>query len=145
MTHTERTIFETEYWRVELNTNDQTYLGRSFVTAKRDVGSMSELTQAEWLDFSLVVKQFELVCKKAFGATMFNWTCLMNLAYQNNPPNPQVHWHVRPRYVQPVTFAGETFIDERFGHHYLQKTERVVSDEMAKEIIVEMQKVMHDR
>ncbi len=127
-------ILETTYWKVELNNYDQTNLGRSYVTAKRDVGSMSDLSQEEWLDFGEVVKKLESACTRAFGATMFNWTCLMNLAYQNDPPNPHVHWHFRPRYKSSVSFASETFEDHAFGKHYERGTERKVSDEMATNI-----------
>lgn len=129
-------IFETNFWKVILNTDDQTYLGRSFVSAKRrETGSMSDLTTEEWLDFGSVVKKLEAACTKAFGATMFNWTCLMNLAYQNDPPDPHVHWHFRPRYKQAVQFAGETFEDAAFGSHYQRGTERKVSDGVAGRIV----------
>lgn len=135
-------ILETEYWIVELNNYDQTCLGRSYVSAKREVGSMSDLTQEEWLDFSSVVKKLEASCKNVFGATMFNWTCLMNLAYQNDPPNPHVHWHFRPRYKNPVSFAGETFEDVAFGKHYERGTERKVTDEIASKIVETIQKYL---
>lgn len=128
-------ILETDYWKVELNTNDQTNLGRSYVSAKRDVGSMSGLTNEEWIDFGAVVKKLESACSKAFGATMFNWTCLMNLAYKNDPPDPHVHWHFRPRYKDAVSFAGETYEDDAFGKHYERGTERKVSDEVALQIV----------
>lgn len=135
-------ILETEHWKVELNTYDQTYLGRSFVSAKRDVGTMSDLTNEEWLDFAAVVKKLEAACKSSFGATMFNWTCLMNLAYQNDPPDPHVHWHFRPRYKAAVKFASETFEDIDFGQHYARGTERRVGDEQAREIVAAIQKYL---
>ena len=133
-------ILETKYWKVELNTSDQTNLGRAYITAKRNVDAMSDLTNEEWIDFGAVVKKLEAACKKAFGATMFNWTCLMNNAYQNDPPNPHVHWHFRPRYNHPVEFAGEIFTDDAFGHHYERGTERKVNDGVAKKIVEEIQK-----
>lgn len=65
---------------------------------------------------------------------MFNWSCLMNFAYRNDPPDPQVHWHFRPRYKHPVDFAGEKFEDRAFGSHYERGTKRKVSDIVAKKI-----------
>lgn len=127
-------IFETKHWEVHLSP-DQYYLGRCVVVASRDVGSMSDLNKEEWLDFAFLVKKFEMASKKAFGATMYNWTCLMNNAYQNNPPNPHVHWHVRPRYAKPVNFAGFDFDDKEFGHHYARDTERIVPDEVFSKIV----------
>src|SRR3989344_516260 len=110
-------IFETKYWEVYLS-SDQYYLGRCVIVAKRDVGEMSLLTDEEWLDFANLVRNIESGFKKALGATMFNWTCLMNGAYQEKDPHPQVHWHLRPRYAKPVEFAGQKFEDKEFGHHY---------------------------
>lgn len=127
-------IFETKHWEVYLNP-DQYYLGRAVVVSKRDVDSMSGLNDDEWLDFAKLVKKFELALKKAFGATMFNWSCLMNNAYKNNPPDPHVHWHVRPRYKKPVKFEGLKFEDKEFGHHYARHTNRVLPDEVFNKIV----------
>lgn len=128
-------ISETKYWEVYLNP-DQYYLGRSVIVAKRDVGEMSLLTDEEWLDFARLVKRIEEGFKKAFGATMFNWTCLMNDAYKSPRPHPEVHWHLRPRYAKPVKFAGIKFEDNEFGHHYARSTESPVSAEVEREIIM---------
>lgn len=127
-------ILETKYWEVYLNP-DQYYLGRCVVAAKRDVGAMSDLTEKEWLDFSKLVKKMESGFKTAFGATMFNWTCLMNDAYKAEDPHPEVHWHFRPRYAKPVKFAGTKFEDKEFGHHYERKTEFPISAVIEKQII----------
>lgn len=79
-------IFETKHWEVYLNP-DQYYLGRCVLSAIRNVGTLSDLTKDEWLDFAKLVKKIESSFKKAFGATMFNWTCLMNNAFQEKTPN----------------------------------------------------------
>ncbi|OGM19598.1 hypothetical protein A2685_01280 [Candidatus Woesebacteria bacterium RIFCSPHIGHO2_01_FULL_37_10] len=127
-------IFETKHWEVYLNP-DQYCLGRSVVVAKRDVGSMSDLKEEEWIDFAKLVKRFESGFKEAFGATMFNWTCLMNNAYQSLPPNPHVHWHFRPRYAKSVKFEGIKFDDKEFGHHYAKGTDFEVPEKVFLKII----------
>ncbi|MBI2103485.1 HIT family protein [Candidatus Woesebacteria bacterium] len=127
-------IFETKYWEIYLNP-DQYYLGRCVVATKRDVGEMSLLTDEEWLDFADLVRKIESGFKKAFGATMFNWTCLMNNAYQKENPHPRVHWHLRPRYKNTAEFAGIKFEDKEFGHHYARSTESPVSEEIFNKII----------
>ena len=138
MTEAELTIFETDHWKVVLNVEDQTYLGRSVVVCKRAAASLSDLTEEEWSDFHQAVKIFELSAKRGLGVTMFNWTCMMNAAYQQAPPDAHVHWHVRPRYNHPVDFGGEHWIDENFGHHYERKTNREISDQVAKDIMAEL-------
>ncbi len=94
------------------------------------------------IDFLALVRKLETLCRKTFGATMFNWTCLMNNAYQNSPPEPQVHWHFRPRYDAPVKVAGKTFEDPNFGYHYLRGSEndRIESPEILQTILAELRK-----
>ena len=136
-------VFETEYWRIGL-AEEQTYLGYCVVALKRQDGKrgdLVDLTQEEFLDFFTVVKKFEAALRGAFGATMFNWSCLMNNAYQLPDPKPHVHWHVKPRYSHSVEFEGEVFEDARFGHHYtlLEDLNRIVSDDMQEKIIAKIQ------
>lgn len=127
-------ITETKNWEVYLNP-DQYYLGRCVIAAKRDIGAISELTNDEWLDFSKLVKKMESGFKSTFGATMFNWSCLMNDAYKQEQPHPEVHWHFRPRYKNPVEFLGMIFEDKEFGHHYARHTESRVSPEIENQVI----------
>lgn len=136
-------IFETTYWRVFLMPN-QAHLGYCSVSLKRrDCGDLVNITTEEILDFFQLAKKLENALRKAFNATMFNWSCLMNLAYQNSPPTPHVHWHFRPRYNHGVTFAGLEFLDPSFGQHYdWPPIERDVDDRVRKEIIDEIKKSM---
>lgn len=131
-------IFSTSYWDVRLNPN-QKYLGRCAVVLKRPCASLSEVTQEEMRDFLQVIKNLETLLKETFGATMFNWACSMNHAYQVNPPNPQVHWHMIPRYIRPVEFKGKIFRDERFGYRSVEEIE-AVSDDMFEAIVNTLQK-----
>lgn len=129
----EEPIIETMHWRVGL-ADDQTYLGRAFVTLKTHVGSLSVLSTEQWQELHGVIRRYETACREAFGARLFNWGCLMNNTFKTAEPAPHVHWHVRPRYDRPVTVAGEAFQDEAFGHHYEWRTERRVAPEVMAEI-----------
>lgn len=134
-------ILETDYWIVLL-ADDQSYLGRCYVTLKRHCGDLADLDKEEWNDLFQLINKLESSLKKAFNATLFNWTCLMNMAYQNNPPNPHIHWHFRPRYSHSIKFEGLTFTDPEFGHHYAREHERSqkVSNEIQQNIIEEIRK-----
>lgn len=114
---TNKPIFETDKWTISLAPN-QANLGRCYVTLKEHKGDMAELTNEEWLEFAAIVKRLENAVRGAFGADLFNWSCLMNLAFQEAEPLPHVHWHVRPRYSHPIIFEGEEFTDPQFGYHY---------------------------
>jgi len=126
-------LFETDKWMITL-AEDQGYLGRCYVTLKEHKSDMSELTNEEWLEFADSVKKLEAGVRHAFGATIFNWGCLMNNAFQVTPSLPHVHWHVRPRYDKNVTFKGEEFTDPLFGHHYDRGQSKIVSSAMIKSI-----------
>ena len=131
-------VFETDHWKVIL-ADDQAYLGRCYVTLKRHCETVLDLTSPEWSDLQSVMKKLEATLKAAFNATMFNWTCLMNLAYQNTPPNPHVHWHFKPRYQSPVTIDQELFTDDEIGHHYSVQRHHVVDGSLYQVIRAKIQ------
>lgn len=110
-------LLSTDHWVVNL-APDQGYLGRSYITLRTHKGSLSELSTTEWEEYASIVKQLEQACTKAFGATPFNWTCLMNNAYQIESSQPHVHWHFRPRYKHSVVVNGQSFNDPDYGFHY---------------------------
>jgi diadenosine tetraphosphate (Ap4A) HIT family hydrolase len=85
---------------------------------KRHAGALSDLTEDEWNDFLNVVKYVEEAVRAAFNATMLNWSCYMNHAYREEPPNPHVHWWAVPRYAQTVSFGERMFEDPQFGNPY---------------------------
>lgn len=126
-------IYETKYWDVELN-KDQAYLGRCFISLKRECMNLAGLKKEEILDFLDVVKKLENAIRKTFGATMFNWACLMNDAYKSKNPKPQVHWHCRPRYKNPVEFSEIIFEDKEFAHHYDNHRHFEVSEKILNKI-----------
>lgn len=132
------TIFETKYWLVKLG-SDQTYLGRATIVFKGDKGELSDLSEEEMLDFLSVVKKYEFSLKKMFGATMFNWTCLMNNSFKEKPYSPLVHWHARPRYDHEVLLSDVLFIDPNFAHHYNREANKEVSEELQKIIVTKIQ------
>lgn len=131
-------IYETNYWIVKLTDNQNT-IGRCVIDVKSNCGEISKLSKEEWGDFrENVVIKLENVMKKAFGATMFNWSCLMNNAFKKKNPEPHVHFHFRPRYKNPVNFKGKIFSDKDFAHHYDRTDTLEVSDDMFKAIIEEI-------
>ncbi len=126
-------LFETKHWRAFL-VSDQCYLGRVIVELQTHKGSLTELTDEELTNFGELVKKYESAVKKSFGADVFNWMCFMNNAYQEENPNPHVHWHVRPRYKNVVVFQGQEFTDPDFGKNYNRDREFIVPDELFQKI-----------
>lgn len=62
-------------------------------------------------------KELERVCKKVFGAAMFNFACLMNNAYKDNGI-PHVHYHFVHRYKDPLLLFRKEYVDRHFGYNF---------------------------
>lgn len=110
----------TQYWKVVM-VDDQMYLGRLVIKTLERRESLPDLTEAEQKDFFKLTKKLETFFKEEIGATMFNYSCLMNNAYRDGEA-PHVHFHFRPRYKESVTILGNTFSDPNFGEHYISPT-----------------------
>lgn len=119
----QRLLIEGVYWRASLR-QDQSLLGTYFITSKRHVGSLGELTSSEWQEYGQINSQLEHAVKSAFGANVINTACLMNHAFQQKTPEPHVHWHSKPRYAATVQYEGYTFTDPCFGHYLDGRHER---------------------
>jgi len=104
-----------KYWNIFLAPS-QRYLGTCVIAIKRHCANLSELEDFEWMEFSKIVPEMEIVIKKLFNPTLFNWSCFKNAAYRSDNPDPEVHWHLIPRYDSEVEFHGIKFEDPDFGY-----------------------------
>lgn len=127
-------ILETKHWKVYLADN-QAYLGRAIVNLKEHKSKLSDLSSEEWADYIEIVKRLEPAYKNAFSAEPLNWGCFMNNAFQNNPPNPHVHWHIFPRYKDTQIINGEEFTDKLYGFFYDDALNRKLSADTYKTIV----------
>jgi diadenosine tetraphosphate (Ap4A) HIT family hydrolase len=110
-----RLIAEKSYWNIHLAPS-QRYLGTCVVVIKRHCNNLSELQSEEWTEFSAIVQEMENVLNQLFKPTLFNWSCFKNAAFRVENPNPQVHWHLIPRYKDLTVFEGIKFEDLDFGY-----------------------------
>ncbi|MBI4181736.1 MAG: HIT family protein [Candidatus Aenigmarchaeota archaeon] len=127
-------IMETVFWKAFLATN-QSYPGTCIIPLKRHAGNLADLGKAEWEDFSGVVQRLEGAIRESLGATLFNWSCLMNDAYKRPQPAPHVHWQVRPRYREAVVVGGHSFNDAEFAHHYDHKKTTEIAPRVRAQIV----------
>ena len=133
-------LFESEFYYVFLNEDDQYYLGRSVAVLKREARTLSDVLSDEWIDLGNIVKKYEIALRKTFQATNFNWSCTMNTAYSYVEPQPQVYWHVRPRYKNSFVFNERLVRDNLFGAHYQVKRRVRLNNEFLGLITKEIQK-----
>lgn len=130
-------LLETPLWRVVLAPN-QALLGRCVVQLKRHEGELAHQTEAETREWLELVRRLEPALRKAFGATMFNWSCYMNHSYRVKPYEPHIHWWVVPRYEAAVAFAGLRFTDPTFGEPYEHGRYITVSDELRATVVARL-------
>ena len=124
-------IYETEHWMIFLAPS-QRFLGTGVVVLKRQCHKLSDLESDEWAEFTEIVEKLEITLTKTFNPTLFNWSCFMNKAYRDDPPNPEIHWHFIPRYAHEVEFEGITFEDPDFGYIPQPIEKKIPKDIMAK-------------
>lgn len=77
-------------------------MGSVIIMAKGlEVVSLGSLINEVWSEFRVVCRDVELWLSITSGAEKFNYLGLMMV-------EPEVHFHITPRYSQPVRFARVT-------------------------------------
>lgn len=108
-------LYKGKYWSVIFGDWSQEFPGYTIISIDKE--SLSELTSEEWEELGIIECELERICKKLFGATMFNFACLMNNAYRDNE-TPRVHYHFVPRYKEKLKLFGKTYKDRHFGYNF---------------------------
>lgn len=108
-------LYKSKYWEVVFVSWCQEFVGDCIISCNKE--SLSELTNDEWLELGKLEKELERVTKKLFGATMFNFACLMNNAYRDNE-KPHVHFHFVPRYNNELKIFNKVYKDRHFGYNF---------------------------
>jgi len=107
-----------QYWTLRLEEH-QRYLGQSLVWLKREgeMQRLSSLTEAERNElWSIVLPEYEKAMAGLWQPDHMNYTWLGNLFHLHKGHG---HLHLIPRYKTPRTFAGEEFLDTRWGNDYV--------------------------
>lgn len=136
-------VCERASWSVYL-ADEQDYIGRCILVSKRHCGSLADLTEAEWAELRNLICKIEACYKAVLGATVCNWSCLMNHFYQAPAPNPHLHIHVRPRYKKPVVLNGNTYVDDEFGHHYARHKSGAIPREDREALYIRLKEWLGD-
>lgn len=98
------TLKEFDHW-VVLFREKQVTIGSVIIMSKHlDQTSLGALSADAWAEFGAVTQFTESLITHTFGAEKFNYLALMMY-------DPEVHFHVIPRYSKPVEFEGHAFID----------------------------------
>jgi len=92
-----------QYWSVLLRPAQAT-LGALVLAAHEPVNAFPELSVASFTELHEVTRHIELALSRAFQYDKINYLMLMMV-------DPDVHFHVLPRYAHSKSFAGVEFID----------------------------------
>lgn len=96
-------IYKHQHWSVLLRPVQLT-LGSMVLVAHEPVHAFSKLSQASFTELHKVTKQIESSLAHAFNYDKLNYLMLMMV-------DPDVHFHVIPRYAGPKHFNGIEFVD----------------------------------
>ncbi len=92
-----------QHWSILLRPVQLT-LGSMVLVAHEPVYAFSELSQASFTELHKITVQIESTLARAFNYDKLNYLMLMMV-------DPDVHFHVIPRYAGPKQFKGVEFVD----------------------------------
>ncbi|MDQ3186516.1 MAG: HIT family protein [Pseudomonadota bacterium] len=96
-------IHQYQYWSVMLRPVQLT-LGSLVLAAHESAHEFSKLSQASFTELHKITVQLEPALAKAFNYDKLNYLMLMMV-------DPDVHFHIIPRYAKARYFNGQEFSD----------------------------------
>lgn len=105
-------LYRGKYWVIIFVDWCQEFPGQCIISSNKE--SLSDLSNDEWVELGMLEKELEMVCRKVFNSTMFNFACLMNNAYRDNE-KPHVHFQFIPRYNGERVILNKKYRDKHFG------------------------------
>lgn len=94
---------EFEHWVVLLRPQQAT-LGALVLVCKNDAETFSKISAAAFSEMKEITAVIEEGLKECFSYDKINYLMLMMV-------DPDVHFHVLPRYAEARTFSGRQFLD----------------------------------
>lgn len=98
-----RGIKEFKYWIVCISKKQAT-LGDVIILLKRKISNVGNMFPEEGAEFTKVIKWYEDICIKKFGAVKFNYVIMMM-------KDSFVHYHAFPRYDKNINMFGMEWND----------------------------------
>lgn len=118
-----------KYWSIIFREGTTT-LGNCIIICNRECPTFSDLKPEEMSEFPEMCKWYETKIKNLYGAVKFNYLAMMM-------KEEFVHFHIIPRYNQPVEKYGITWVDEDWPKgSKMGKVE--VSEEILKKVLADL-------
>jgi|APSaa5957512535_1039671.scaffolds.fasta_scaffold26174_5 diadenosine tetraphosphate (Ap4A) HIT family hydrolase len=95
---------EYENWYI-LFRYEQVTLGSLILITKNNEYNLSEVSKEGFEEYPIIINHIETVLKEVFGYEKINYIMLMMI-------DPEVHYHVIPRYSKDILFEKNLFEDK---------------------------------
>jgi diadenosine tetraphosphate (Ap4A) HIT family hydrolase len=119
------------HWCLTLRRHQVT-LGALVLMAKSEATAFSDLDQAAFTELAGITASIEHGLKTAFGYDKINYLMLMMV-------DPNVHFHVFPRYAEPRQFGGLAFEDAGWPKAPDLASGPTLDDALAQQLIAHLE------
>lgn len=126
-------IKEFQQWVVLLRPKQVT-LGSLLLICREEATAFSQISPEAFEELSGIIQEMESSLSRAFAYNKINYLMLMMV-------DPEVHFHVIPRYDAPRTFFEQQFIDQGWPGPPDLKYPNETSSELNKEILAHVKSV----
>ena len=126
-------VKEFHHWVVVVRPQQVT-LGSLVLICREDATAFSQISPEAFGELPNVLHEMEASVARAFAYNKLNYLMLMMV-------DPEVHFHVIPRYDAPRTFFQQQFLDQGWPGPPILKNPNDVSPEVANEILTHLQKL----
>ena len=129
----ETCVKEFQQWVVLLRPQQVT-LGSLILICREDATAFSQITLDAFKELPRIIRELEASVSCAFAYKKINYLMLMMV-------DPEVHFHVIPRYDAPRTFHQQQFLDHGWPGPPDLKNPNTISHEVSQVILRHLQKV----
>jgi diadenosine tetraphosphate (Ap4A) HIT family hydrolase len=126
-------VKEFHQWVVLLRPQQVT-LGSLVLICREEATAFSQISPEAFGELPHVLREMEGGVSRAFAYNKINYLMLMMV-------DPEVHFHVIPRYDAPRTFCHQQFLDQGWPGPPVLKNPNNVSLEVTNEILAHLQKL----
>ena len=124
-------VKEFEQWVVLLRPQQVT-LGALVLICREDATAFSQISPEAFEELPRIIREMEMSVSRAFTYTKINYLMLMMV-------DPEVHFHVIPRYETSRTFCHQQFLDHGWPGPPDLKNPNTISQEVNQEILTHLQ------
>lgn len=123
---------EFSHWVVLLRPQQVT-LGSMVLICREKATAFSQISTNAFRELPETIREIETSLLRAFGYSKINYLMLMMV-------DPEVHFHVIPRYDTPRLFSQQQFLDHGWPGAPLLKNSNEISEEVYQEILSHLKK-----